>query len=168
MGSRRDFLHKIFMILGVTSVSPRIKSLFAKQPAAAGLNAADTLSSENEKKGFNRPYSVTNLSRVDFPLGGIGAGMVCLEGTGAFSHVSLRNEPDIFNEPYLFAALCIKNKTGNTAKILEGPVPERKYFGNPKSGNGSGRTSYGFPRFKNAAFKRSFLLEKSTWKTISP
>ena len=50
------------------------------------------------------------LNRVAFPIGGIGAGMVCLEGTGCLSHVSVFKQPDIFNEPgaeflsYLLAA----------------------------------------------------------------
>lgn len=48
---------------------------------------------------YNGPYSGEYLNRPAFPLGGIGAGMICIEGTGALSHFSLRNEPDIFNEP---------------------------------------------------------------------
>ncbi|MBN1766244.1 MAG: hypothetical protein JW860_13370 [Sedimentisphaerales bacterium] len=30
---------------------------------------------------YNGPYTGTNLNRVAFPIGGIGAGMICLEGT---------------------------------------------------------------------------------------
>jgi len=32
-------------------------------------------------------------------MGGIGAGMICLEGTGALSHVSIKNKPEIFMNP---------------------------------------------------------------------
>ena len=39
------------------------------------------------ERNFNGVYRDRNLNRVAFPLGGIGAGMVCLEGTGAISHV---------------------------------------------------------------------------------
>jgi len=44
---------------------------------------------------FNTIYEGEYLNRVAFPIGGIGAGMVCLEGTGAISHVSVRNKPDV-------------------------------------------------------------------------
>ena len=82
------------------------------------------------KKSYNGAYSGEQLSRVAFPMGGIGAGMVCLEGSGALSHVSLRNKPDVFNEPMTFSALCVKGKE-NTARVLEGPVPAWKIFGAP-------------------------------------
>ncbi|HEY3390819.1 MAG TPA: hypothetical protein VGK38_14675, partial [Prolixibacteraceae bacterium] len=38
------------------------------------------------KRIYNDTYRENNLNRIAFPLGGIGAGMICLEGTGAFSH----------------------------------------------------------------------------------
>jgi len=37
---------------------------------------------------YNGLYTGENLTRIGFPMGGIGAGMICLEGTGALSHVS--------------------------------------------------------------------------------
>src|SRR5690349_17425206 len=77
---------------------------------------------------YNGPYSGANLNRLAFPIGGIGAGMFCLEGTGAISHMSIRNKPDIFNEPSLFAAIRV-NGTRNGVKVLEGPVPDWKMFG---------------------------------------
>ena len=73
-----------------------------------------------------------------FPLGGIGAGMICLEGSGALSHVSLRNRPEVFNEPCTFAAIAIKGPQ-KIARVLQGPVPGWKLFGTPGSGNGGGR-----------------------------
>ena len=60
-----------------------------------------------EGHAYNGPYGGEHLHRVAFPLGGIGAGMLCLEGTGALSHVSLRNKPDVFNEPCVFAAVSV-------------------------------------------------------------
>ncbi len=59
------------------------------------------------KRGFNQPYQGDFLNRIAFPIGGIGAGMICLEGTGAISHVSVRNGPDVFNEPLMFAAISV-------------------------------------------------------------
>jgi uncharacterized protein (DUF608 family) len=88
-------------------------------------------------------------------MGGIGAGMICLEGTGVLSHVSLRNRPEVFHEPCIFAALSIQGQPA-LARVLEGPVPIRKIFGPPDTGNGAGGTTYGLPRFSTATFKTHF------------
>jgi len=104
---------------------------------------------------FNSIYSGDRLNRVAFPLGGMGAGMICLEGTGAISHVSVRHEPDVFHEPFMFGAMAVKGLNQGT-KVLEGPVPERKLYGAPYTGNGSSNSSYGFPRFAKAEFLAQF------------
>ncbi len=112
-------------------------------------------SSKKVKRPYNGAYFGPNLDMVAFPLGGIGAGMVCLEGTGALSHVSVRNRPEVFHEPLVFAALCLKGKHP-IARVLEGPVPARKLFGPPGTGNGAGGTTYGLPRFASASFQARF------------
>jgi hypothetical protein len=104
---------------------------------------------------YNGTYTGDYLNRVAFPIGGIGAGMICLEGTGAISHVSVRNNPDIHNEPLIFSTICVKGET-NVARVLEGPIPTRKILGRLEAGNGLGGTSYGFPRFDNASFRARF------------
>ncbi len=106
-------------------------------------------------RAFNDVYRGEYLSRVAFPMGGIGAGMICLEGTGALSHISLRHRPEIFNEQCMFAAICVKGQT-NVARVLEGPVPSWKAFGLPGAGNGLGDRAYGLPRFDQACFRTRF------------
>ena len=113
----------------------------------------------SNERVFNSVYEGDNLNRLAFPIGGIGAGMFCLEGSGAISHLSVRNSPDIFNEPFTMAALSIKGLE-NGAKILEGPVPDWKIFGNPNTGNGAGDKSYGFPHFNKASFETKFPFGK--------
>ncbi|MBN1895127.1 hypothetical protein JW906_11555 [bacterium] len=115
----------------------------ARQPDGAG-------------RPFNSSYSGHHLDRIAFPIGGIGAGMVCLEGTGTLSHVSVRHKLERNKEPVAFAALCVKGEGGNTAKVLEGQVPEWKIFGKREAGNGLGETSYGLPRFREASFESRF------------
>ena len=44
---------------------------------------------------FNGVYEGHNMDHVAFPVGGIGTGMICFEGTGAISHVSLHHVPDL-------------------------------------------------------------------------
>ncbi len=104
---------------------------------------------------YNANYTGENLNRIAFPMGGMGAGMICLEGTGALSHVSLRGQPEVMNEPLMFAALSIKGDAP-VARVLEGPVPTWKIFGTTASGNGLGGTDYGLPRFMSANFKARF------------
>jgi uncharacterized protein (DUF608 family) len=104
---------------------------------------------------YNGPYQGPYLNRVAFPIGGIGAGMFCLEGTGAISHLSVRGTLHFFNEPCTFAALCVKGET-NVARVLEGPVPGWKIFGAARTGNGASGMSYGLPRFKEASFLARF------------
>ncbi len=104
---------------------------------------------------MSKKYSGDYTDRVAFPLGGIGAGMVCIEGRGAISHVSVRNQPNVFFEPCVFSAICIKGKE-NFARVIEGPVPRWKGFGNPGSGNGSGDKDLGLPRMQEASFESRF------------
>ena len=106
-------------------------------------------------RAYNGPYEGANLERVAFPIGGIGAGMFCLEGTGAVSHMSVRGILQFFNEPCTFAAVAIKGGT-NVARVLEGPVPSWKLFGASRTGNGASGSSFGLPRFREAVFTARF------------
>ena len=104
---------------------------------------------------FNSYYSGKNLDYVAFPIGGIGAGMVCLDGTGAWSNLSVDNRPDVFNEPFAFAAISVPG-IPNGAKVLQGQVPTWKIFGRPGTANGGGEYYYGLPRFENCRFLARF------------
>jgi hypothetical protein len=112
------------------------------------------------RQEFNGVYTGERLNRVAFPMGGIGAGMLCLEGTGALTQVSLRHKPDVHHEPPLFAALWVKGAP--PARVLEGPVPMWKAFGSVGStawngpGNGLAGRTYGLPRFARATFRARF------------
>ncbi|MEN8155772.1 MAG: GH116 family glycosyl hydrolase [Bacteroidota bacterium] len=110
---------------------------------------------ECRERAFNGPYENEYLNRVAFPMGGIGAGMITLEGTGGISHVSVRNKPDIFNEPNMFAAISVKG-IENGAKVLEGPEADWKVFGSPFTGNGHGQGADGYPHFEKASFSARF------------
>ncbi len=120
--------------------------------AAQGLEAA---APSQGKKKYAGTYSGDRLNRVAFPLGGMGAGMVCLEGTGALSHLSIRHSPEVYNEPCVFAALSVKG-AAPSARVLEGPVPAWKIFGSPGSGNGAAGRSYGLPRLASPTFTTRF------------
>ena len=117
---------------------------------------------KTEQRKYNDVYNGDNLNHIAFPMGGIGAGMICIEGTGTLSNFSLRNKPEIFSEPTVFSAICVKGGK-NVARVLEGPVPKWKIFGpGPDTtnyngvGNGLGGRTYGLPRFAKATFKARF------------
>ncbi|NLF08160.1 MAG: hypothetical protein GX594_09305, partial [Pirellulaceae bacterium] len=55
---------------------------------SCGLWASADVAAEPPARAFNGPYSGRHLNRVAFPVGGIGAGMFCVEGSGAISHMS--------------------------------------------------------------------------------
>ena len=106
------------------------------------------------RRQYNGVLTGEHLHRTAFPLGGIGAGMICLEGTGAISHVSVRNQPQVFNEPLTFAAICVKGRKTIT-RVLEGPVPGWKLLfpwgsGQASSGNGNRGKNYGLPHCRKA------------------
>jgi uncharacterized protein (DUF608 family) len=100
-------------------------------------------------------YQGKNIGRIAFPIGGIGAGMFCLEGTGAISHLSIRNTPNLFNEPGFFAAIAIKGEPA-AARVLEGPVPDWKTFGGWGAGQGNSGRNWGLARFREASFTGRF------------
>jgi uncharacterized protein (DUF608 family) len=105
---------------------------------------------------FNGAYQGDYLNQIAFPMGGIGAGMICLEGTGALSKFSLRNQPDLMSEPKAFAAVSIQGPK-KIARVLEGPVPawKLKPFLPGVEGTYPGGC-WGLPRFQEATFESRF------------
>ena len=78
---RREFVKQSVATLGAmgTLGARGEGAAAAPGPAAGGRVPA---------RPWNGPYTGDLLRHVAFPLGGIGAGTICLEGTGALSHVS--------------------------------------------------------------------------------
>lgn len=143
---RRDFIKNIGLGGTAAALFPGatiqgVEMINQDKPAIETGNQA--------KRKYNASYTGEYLNRVAFPIGGMGAGMFCMEGTGSISHMSVRNRPEIFHEPGMFAAISIKGFK-NGAKLLEGPVPDWKKFGQANAGNGLGGATTGLPHFKNA------------------
>lgn len=110
-------------------------------------------SSPVKSRSFNGAYESEGLAQIAFPLGGIGAGMICLEGTAAVSKFSLWHGPNLINEPLVFAALSVPSE--NFARVLEGPVPGRKKFPNFLLHEDI-QSLWGLPRFQSASFEARF------------
>lgn len=126
----------------------------AERPA--GISQEGSPKSHREVRAFNGTYYGDYLNQIAFPMGGIGAGMFCLEGTGALTKFSLRNRPDLGNEPHTFSAICIKGSR-NIARVLEGPVPVwklRPFLPGVEGVYPGG--CWGLPRFRQATFETRF------------
>jgi uncharacterized protein (DUF608 family) len=127
---------------------------------SCNLNAGNVENEINSNHKYNSIYRGEFNSRIAFPVGGLGTGMYCLEGTGFISHMSIHHKPDVFSEPGMFAAINVKGFE-NGAKVLEGQVPEWRKFGAPFSGlGGPGGADYGLPRFRTATFEARFPFGK--------
>jgi len=142
--TRREFLRLSTLAAGVAGTVP----------AALAQGAGTSTVTAVTPRPFNGEYVGAHLNRVAFPMGGFGAGMICLEGTGGISHVSLRHKPDVFNEPLSFAAVSFPGK--KIARVLEGPVPGWKLYGMRGAATGAGGKSFGLPRFGHAGFVARF------------
>ncbi|MEA4978279.1 MAG: GH116 family glycosyl hydrolase [Petrimonas sp.] len=153
MTNRRSFIKKI----GLGTIAASNIPGFTSAESLLRSNNPERLNFQLErtKRSYNSEYSNEYISKVAFPIGGIGAGMFCLEGTGAISHLSVNNRPEIYNTPYAFAAISIKG-IKNGAKVLESTVPTWKLFGPHGSGNGLGNRNYGLPRFEKGSFRARF------------
>jgi len=161
---------------------PNRRRDFLKNIALGGLGAglapltlhAESHTTEQEKtikrnpsaqRRYNSAYTGEFNNMIAFPVGGIGTGMFCVEGTGAISHMSVRHVPEIYHEPAMFAAIKIK---GHAPRVLEGKVPDWKKFGQRDSGlGGRGGATWGLPRFETAEFEARFPFGKVSMKDES-
>ena len=85
---RRSFIKNI----GIGGVSAAVLPLNIKAVAEEKQHDEINDKPDGEKgtRVYNSHYADEYLNRVAFPIGGIGAGMFCLEGTGTISHMSIK------------------------------------------------------------------------------
>lgn len=151
---RRSFLKKISVSSLTAGVLP---GTILGAPEKSGDSAPQPSGTARRRaaRNYNEAYENEYLNRIAFPIGGLGAGMFCLEGTGAISHMSVRNKPNIFYEPGMFGAIAVKGQNP-VARVLEGPSPDWKRFGQRMSGNGGTGNIFGLPHFDRASFLARF------------
>lgn len=148
---RRDFLAGGALVFAPSAQAAESAPAFASRPDGSALDHASTHAIASPPRVFRGDQ----LDNIKFPLGGIGAGMICLEGAGGVASVSIRGRPELLNDPCLFAAVSLTQPTP-MAKVLEGPVAAYKVLHQPRSSEGGGGTTYGLPRFSEAAFSAKF------------
>lgn len=113
-----------------------------------------------------KTYEGQYTKEVAMPLGGIGTGTVSIGGRGDLRDWEIMNrgalgyipafklvQPTIANGP--FFALYYKEQTKEPEiKVLEGPVPVDKYYGDW----GADAINSGFPRFEKTSFAAAYPL----------
>src|SRR5579872_6780244 len=95
---RRDFIKNVGVGSTMAFIPLNILSVTDNKKPTPSQEAELFTDKPSEKRQYGTPYTGEFLNRVAFPIGGLGAGMFCLEGTGVVSQVSIRNQPDMFND----------------------------------------------------------------------
>ena len=162
--TRREFLVTTSSAALAASVPLSGKDLAAtpehkETPAENRPFSADDLL----QHGPQRIFSGDRLTQIAMPLGGIGAGCICLNGYGGLQDFSIANRPTTTAQPEGFAAskaafavLHIKGKSPIT-KLVEGPFPVLKIYDQGLQGEGYRRGGFeGFPRFGQCSFKGEY------------
>jgi uncharacterized protein (DUF608 family) len=154
--TRRGILAGAGGMIAASAVDTIAAESAAKARTQTAHTPAGDARTEPGPRTFNGIYHGDYLNQIAMPMGGLGAGMICLEGTGALSKFSLRNRPDLASEPKLFSAVSIQGPR-SIARVLEGPVPAWKLrpFLPGVEGTYPGGC-WGFPRFHEATFETKF------------
>jgi hypothetical protein len=144
--ARREFVRTSIGTLGALAAAASV-TRGASAPAAGPETPA--------VRGPDSTYSGEHLDQIAFPMGGMGAGMICLEGSGALTNVSVRHQPQVQNEPGLLAAISLGGPE-KLARVIEGPVPKWKLYERRHASAGTAPMGMGLPRFEKATFRPSF------------
>jgi len=159
--SRRDFLKATSSAAIAAAATPALPSApeTEKQPAAPFSSA------ELFATGPQRSYAGEKTTQIALPIGGIGAGSICMNGYGGLQDFSIRTRPETTAMPAGFSAnspeaafAILHIKGGSTVtKLVEGPFPPFKIFDQGLQGQGLRRGGFeGFPRFQKCTFKGQY------------
>ncbi len=106
-------------------------------------------------RDFHQSYTGQHLNHISMPMGGMGAGMICLSGTGGLENVSWRHKPAMLDNRRIFATVSVQ-KPVKVARMIEGPIPDWKVFGYNGGGGGFIRNNLGLPHYREATFTNNF------------
>jgi len=166
--TRREFLvagSSVALAAATPAVSAKADSLVQSAPSVPTSESAYHASEDLFESAAQRTFSGDNATQVAMPLGGIGAGSICLNGYGGLQDFAIRARPETTALPAVwssnspeaaFAVLHIKGSSSVT-KLVEGPFPAFKIFDQGLQGQGLRRGGYeGFPRFGKCTFKGEY------------
>jgi hypothetical protein len=145
IGRREFFMRSLGTLGAIAAGSSLPRSAAGAEPAPPPLAARDP----------DATYSGEQLENIAFPMGGFGAGMICLEGAGALTNASVRDRPVIQQQPGFFAAISVLGPQ-KAARVVEGPVPRWKLYERRHACSGSAPIGTGLPRYARARFRAHF------------
>ena len=117
------------------------------------------------QSGPQRTFSGDRATQVAMPIGGLGAGCICINGSGGLQDFSIRTRPETTalpagftsNSPETGFAVLYLRGSNPVAKVVEGPFPPFKIFDQGLQGQGLRRGgSEGFPRFEKCNLRGEF------------
>jgi uncharacterized protein (DUF608 family) len=121
-----------------------------------------TTSTNNSHRIFRSP----DLLQIAMPMGGIGAGCICLNGHGGLQDYAIRHRPATtaqkdghLGEDSGFGILHVKASEDRPAitKLVEGPFPPEKLYDQGLQGQGYRHGHYeGLPRLLNNTFEAAY------------
>lgn len=160
--TRRDFLIAGSSV-AIAAATPMVDAEPQKNDDSAQV--APVSRQELLRTGPQRTFTGDRTTQIALPIGGIGAGSICMNGYGGLQDFSIRTRPETSalpagftaNSPEAaFAILHIKGQSGVT-KLVEGPFPQFKIFDQGLQGQGLRRGGFeGFPRFSQCTFKGEY------------
>ena len=112
--------------------------------------------------GPQKTYSGANLLQIAMPMGGIGAGCICLTGEGGLRDFSIHHRPEnsALPDKHLptdagFAILHIQGE--KLTRLVEGPFPVEKIYNQGLKAQGYNGGGYeGLPRFRHCSFRGEY------------
>lgn len=99
-------------------------------------------------------YRNEKASLISYPLGGTGAGMMCMKGTGGLTDLSLFHHYSRHYEPYIYAAIHVRGS--GQSFLVEGTENPRDLLHRPGACRGLGWLSCGLPRYRKCEFTDRF------------
>jgi len=171
--TRREFLvtTSSAAIAATAPLADAQSNAAAANPGGVGGPEGTSYSEEELfQNGPQRTFSGDRATQIAMPLGGIGAGCICLNGYGGLQDFSIRTRPETTALPETFrsnspeaafAVLHVKGAAGVT-KMVQGPFPVFKIYDQGLQGQGlRGGGFEGFPRFGKCTFKGEYPFGKA-------
>jgi uncharacterized protein (DUF608 family) len=170
MSSLKDPSRREFLTVGSAAALAAAATAVGAQTNAVAMETANCPSAAAFPGDLfavapQRTFSAETATQVAMPLGGIGAGCICLNGYGGLQDFSIRTHPETSALPEgftsdsaeaAFALLHIKG-TASVTRLVEGPFPLFKIFDQGLQGQGLRRGGFeGFPRFAKGTFRGEY------------
>src|SRR5438552_13110110 len=152
-GSMKKINRRRFMASTSTAALGAAAGGLAGQAGAARADAPTTSAeprppfsrAELLKPGPQRTFAGPQALQVAMPLGGIGAGCICLGGGGGLQDFSIRQRPQFTalslwsGADAAFAVLRIVTEGSSVTKVVEGPIPRERIYDQGMQGQGFNR-----------------------------